>query len=400
MTDHPSKSPIEGQSAVPASSPPLPEVPFPAEYTGGPARGVDGQQEATGRRMTHAECVVALKRAEGLVDSAYSACTQAITAFKQDSPDLVAKAQTRLENFCLPEKHHEKRLIAQAHQVQAEIERWLPQTGEFAPLLATVSAAMNYALAMFMDVAIKQIQALPSRETLVVDTAGVADVVNRIRKTLNKMADGDPNALAELPKPEELSAAREKVSDIEKDLAKADDFLNTMAGCGILAGMQVAAALQAIAGYIETRNEYLRTYLVATDYSKESDDAKGHVARAGFIQGVYGAIATAVGQYVPRILPTVFTQLPLIGLGFAILDVARTMNEKRDLVEERKSHLEALAEAHRKRGQVDENYWLEDRLDDDEAALYELVNATVEMCVGLLTLAGSAQADPVTEVGS
>jgi hypothetical protein len=350
--------------------------------------------------MTHAECVAALKQAEGLVDSANSACTRTIAAFEQDSPDLVAKAQKRLENFCLPEKRHEKRLIAQAHQVQAEIERWLPQTGEFAPLLATVSAAMNYALAMFMDVAIKQIQALPSRETVVADTASIADVVDRIRKAFKKMADGDPNAVAELPTSEELSAALEKVSNIEKDLAKADDFLNTMAGCGILAGMQVAGALQAIAGYIETRNEYLRTYLVATDYSKESDDAKGHVARAGVIQGIYGAITTAVGQYAPLILPTVFTQLPLIGAGFAILDVARTMNEKRDLVEERKSHLEALAEAHRERGQVDENYWLEDRLDDDEAALGELLNATVEMCVGLLTLAGSAQADQVTRVGS
>ena len=69
-----------------------------------------------------------------------------------------------------------------------------------------------------------------------------------------------------------------------------------------------------------------------------------------------GAITTAVGQYAPLILPTVFTQLPLIGGGFAILDVARTMNEQRKLVEERKSHLVALAEAHRERGQTDENY--------------------------------------------
>ena len=35
----------------------------------------------------------------------------------------------------------------------------------------------------------------------------------------------------------------------------------------------------------------------------------------------------------------------------------------------------------------------------DEAALYELLKATIEMCIGLMTLARSAQADPVRGVG-
>ncbi len=305
----------------------------------------------------------------------------------------MTKAQKRLEDYCLPEKNHEKRLVAQAQQVQTEIERWLPQTGQFAPLLALVSVSMDSALTVLMAVAITQIKALPIQSTLVADTVAFTDLFERYRK-----AFGDANAVAELPTSEETSTVLEKVSEIRKDFAKAGAFLNTMAECGILAGVQVAATFQAIAGYIEIRNEYLKTYLVVTDYSKESDDDS--VLRDGVIQGLYGAITTAVGQYAPLILPKVFTQVPLIGGGFAILDVARTMNEKRKLVEERKSHLVALAKAHQERGQTDENYWLEDRLDDDEVALYELVHATAEMCTGLMTLAGSAQENPLRGVGS
>jgi hypothetical protein len=65
-------------------STPSPELPFPAEYTGGSAREADGQQEANDRRMTYEECVAALQEAEGLVDRAYSACSQTIAAFEED----------------------------------------------------------------------------------------------------------------------------------------------------------------------------------------------------------------------------------------------------------------------------------------------------------------------------
>jgi hypothetical protein len=388
VTDHSPKIHIEGQAAVRASSTPLPEVPFPAEYTGGPAREAGGQQEATDGRMTYKQCEAALQKAEGLVDKAYSACLQSIAAFEKYGPFLVDKAQERLRDYCFSENRHEEDLVKQAQQVEAEIERWLPHTGEFAPLLASVSATMNSTVTELMDGTIKQIQALPSHTTATTDIADIVAVVDQIRKALKSMDDGDANAGAKLPTARELDDAAGKIDNIKMDQAKAEDFLSTMAQCGFLAGAQVAATFQAIAGYIETRNAYLMTYIKATDYFRESGDTKEHVAlRDGAIQAAYGAITTAVGQYAPLILPSVFAQVPLIGGGFAILDVARTMNEKRKLVKERENHLLKLAKAHVERGFTDENFWLKARLRDDRAALDELVRATIEMCRGLRTLA-------------
>lgn len=211
--------------------------------------------------------------------------------------------------------------------------------------------------------------------------------------------DGDANAVAELPTAKELCAASGKLSKIEMDLAKARDFLNMMAECGFLAGAQVAATFQTIAEYIETRNSYLMTYLEATDYFRESDDVEDHTARDTAIQAVSGAITTAVGQYAPLILPKIFAQVPLIGGTFAILDVARTMNEKRKLVKERKNHLLELAKALQGRNATDEMGWLGARLKEDRTALDELVMSTVEMCRGLMTLAQSSQADSLKRVG-
>jgi hypothetical protein len=138
------------------------------------------------------------------------------------------------------------------------------------------------------------------------------------------------------------------------------------------------------------------TYLEATDYSGESDDAKQHIAREGVIQLLYDAVTTAAGQYAPLLLPKLFTQVPLLGGGFAILDVAKTINDKRKLVEERRIHLVELAEARRGRGEADEVRWLGGRLKDDQDNLAKLVKSTVDMGQGLMTLARFPQADPTT----
>ncbi len=367
-------------------STPSPELPFPAEYTGGSAREADGQQETTDRRMTYEECVAALQEAQGLLDRAYSTCSQTIAAFEKDGPVLVTKAQARLEFYSLPKFDHAKSLIDLAQQVKAELERWVPYTGQFTPLLFQVSVAMDFALTELMLVTIKQIKALRTNRTAVTDIEDIFAVLSQVR---NALESGDLNAIKEATAPEALNPADKKISNIQEDLAKATDYLNTMAQCGFLAGVQVAATYQAIAGYIQTRNTYLMTYLEATDYFRESDAAKHIDLQAGAIQAVYGAITTAVGQYAPLILPKVFAQVPLIGGGFAILDVARTMNEKRKLVEERKNHLLELANAHQGRGATDEIISLDDHLDDDQAALIELVTATADMCLGLLNLAQS-----------
>ncbi len=107
MTDHSPENHIEGPAAVPDSSLPLPEVPFPAENRGRLACEADGQQETADRRMTPEEGVAALQVAKGLVDSAYAACTEAISAFENDGPVLVAEAQGRLHTYCLPKYNHQ-----------------------------------------------------------------------------------------------------------------------------------------------------------------------------------------------------------------------------------------------------------------------------------------------------
>jgi hypothetical protein len=382
------ESQIEGQSAAPASSSPLPEVPFPAEYTGAPAREADGQHGTADRRMTYEQCVAALQEAEGLIDSAKSACSETIAAFEKDGPVLVANAQKRLQTYCLPDRGHEKRLIDQAQQVEVEIQRLLPYPGQFAPLLALISGTTDSAITALMDTTIKRIQALPSYRTAVSDTMDVLAMLKQFSDALKRGDDGSEIS------DEELMDAKSKMDKIQMDNDTAVDFLKTMAECGFLAGTQIAASLQTIAGYIDARSAYLMTYLEATDYSGESDDAKQQIAREGAIQLVYDAITTAVGQYAPLMLPKLFAQIPLIGGGFAILDVARTINEKRKLVEERKSHLLELAKAHQERGDTDEIFWLDDRLDDDRKALDDLVKSTVEMCDGLMTLARFPQADP------
>jgi hypothetical protein len=61
-------------------------------------------------------------------------------------------------------------------------------------------------------------------------------------------------------------------------------------------------------------------------------------------------------------------------------------------VEERKNHLLELANAHQGRNATDEIISLDDRLDDDQTALNELVTATADMCLGLLNLAQSQSA--------
>jgi len=236
---------------------------------------------------------------------------------------------------------------------------------------------------------IKRIQALPTYGTVVSDTMEIIAMLKRLKEDLDKGNDG--TAISD----EELRIARSKIDKIQMDQVKSVDFLKTMAECGFVAETQIAASLQTIAGYIEARSAYLMTYLEATDYSGKSDDAKQHfVLREGGIQLVYDAITTAVGQYAPLVLPKLFTQVPLIGGGFAILDVARTINEQRKLVEERRSHLLELAEARRGRGDTDEMRWLRRILKDDRAVLDALVMSTVDMSKGVMTLARFSQADP------
>ena len=403
MTDHSPESRIEGPSAVPASSPSLAEVPFPAEYTR-PTPKAGGQHGDADRRMTYDESVAALQDSEGLIDSAYSVCSETIAAFEKDGPGLVGKAQERLRTYCLPESDHDEDFVAKAQQVEIDIERWLPYKGQFAPLLALVSGTTDTAVTVLMADAINKIKALPFYRTGPADSAAVMAMMLQISKDFNSLGDDtdeDAKAAAISRMFATSEAAGEKIRGIDEDLAKTSDFLNTMAECGFLVGVQVAATFQTIAGYIEARRTYLITYLEATDYFRESDNAKEHIVRrAVAIQALYDGITTAVGQYAPLILPKVFAQVPLIGGGFAILDVARTVNEKRKLVEERKRHILELAEAHQGRGSSDEMSRLARLLRNDRADLKALVTSTVEMCQGLITLARSAQADPLGGTGS
>ncbi len=243
----------------------------------------------------------------------------------------------------------------------------------------------------------KQIQALPSHRTAPTDIEGAYALIIQVREALER---GDANGL---PTIEETSTAKRKLDEIGMDLTKAQDLLNTMAGYVFLAGTQVAATFQTIAGYIESRSAYLTTYLQATAYVSQSGDPNEHIVlRDSTIQGVFDMITTAVGQYAPLMLPKIFTQAPLIGGFFAIVDVARTMNDKRKSVEERKTHYLELAEAHRERGDTDEMDWLGCCLNDDRDALDDLVRSTIKMCDGLMTLAAgqSPQADPLSGAGS
>ncbi|WP_194924572.1 hypothetical protein [Catenulispora pinisilvae] len=361
----------------------LREVPFPAEYAIGPAGKADGS------RMTYEENAAALREADYLVRRGYRACTRKIAAFDRVGPFLVGKAQERLQLIALPKYGQEPVHVAQAQRVEVEIERWLPHATTFVPLLAAVSATMKAALTELMVRTIRQIQELPVLRTGVPDAASVLATYDRLREALES---GDANALDAIPT-EEISGALDKLNKNKEDLARAEDFLDTMAQCGFLAGVQVAATFQAIAGYMDSRNAYLVTYLEATDYFKAVDDAGGIVLRAGATQFLYGAITTAIGQYGPLILPKVLARTPVIGGGFAIVDVARTVNEKRKLVEERRNHLMELAEARQGRGPVSELAWLDGRLKDDRDTLDELVQATIEMCDGLVTLAQAPQAD-------
>lgn len=388
--DRQPESQIEGQPAVPVSSSPLPEVPFPAEDTGGLAREADGQQATADRQMTYEECLAALQKAEGLIDSAYSTCSETIAAFEKDGPGLVANAEEQLRTYCLPKYGHEESFVEEARQVKAEIERWLPYKGQFAPLLDLISGTTDSTVRALMDATKEQIKALPSFRPGGSDMTDVFAMFVRLKGELDKGNDGSAISDAE------LESAGTKIDKIQMDNAKALDFLITMAECGAFAGTQIAGALQTIAGYIEARRVYLMTYLEATDYSGESDDAKQHIAREGAIQLLYDAVTTAAGQYAPLLLPKLFTQVPLLGGGFAILDVAKTINDQRKLVEERRIHLLELAEARRGRGEADEVRWLGGRLKDDQDNLAKLVKSTVDMGQGLMTLARFPQADPTT----
>ncbi|MBS2537800.1 hypothetical protein KGQ20_34110 [Catenulispora sp. NF23] len=361
----------------------LPEVPFPAEYAIGPAGKADG------RRMTHEENAAALQRADYLVRRGYRTCTRKIAAFDRVGPFLVGKAQERLRLISLPEYGQEPVHVVQAQQIEAEIEHWLSPATTFVPLLAAVSVTMNVALTKLMVRTIKQMRALPIQRTALPDTVSIVAAYDRLREAFES---GDANLL-DAVLAQEVPAALDKLTKNNEDLARAQDHLDTMAQCGLLAGFHVAATFQAIAGYLDSRNAYLVTYLEATDYFKAVDDAGGIVLRAGATQFLYGAITTAIGQYGPLILPKVLARTPVIGGGFAIVDVARTVNEKRKLVEERRSHLMELAEARQGRGAVSEMAWLDGRLKDDRDTLDELVRATIEMCDGLKTLAEAPQSD-------
>jgi len=338
--------------------------------------------------MTFEENAAALQKADYLVGRGYRACARKIAAFDRVGPFLVSKAQERLQLISLPEYDQEPVHVAQAQQVEAEIGRWSHVT-TLTPLLATVSVTMSVALGELMVRTMEQIRALPVQRTAVPDTVSILATFIRLREALESE---DANALDAILTGE-VPAAREKLNRNEKDLARAEDFLDTMAQCGFLAGVQVAATFQAIAGYIDSRNAYLMTYLEATDYFKESDGVKHIVLRGGAAQFLYGAITTAIGQYGPQILPKVLAATPVIGGGFAIIDVARTLNEKRKVVEERRNHLVELAKARQGRGAVSEMAWLDGRLKDDRDTLGELVRATIDMCDGFKTLAKSPQAD-------
>ncbi|WP_194903881.1 hypothetical protein [Catenulispora rubra] len=371
-----------------------PDELFPAEYIKGSARQADGQSKAAGRQMTDEECRVALRDTEGLLHRSYSEYSQVIVAYREGGPILVAETQKRLQDYRLPKRDHERELLEKAEQVEAEVDRWLPHTVQFTPLLAVVSVGMDSALTELMAVALRKIRELPSLGSALETVESTFELLGRTLKALESAAtEGDAKALEALPTDIELSEASAKFKEIDDDLGHAKDALNVMAAYAVVAGVQVAATFQAIARYIESRNAYLITFLEATDRSGEPEGATSSVVvRGGVIQGAYDAIATAVGQYAPIILPKIFTQFPLIGGGFAIFDVARTMNEKRKLVEERRRHFEELAEAHRARGDTDEVYWLKDRLKDDRGAVDELVKSTLDMCSGLTGLALAAQA--------
>lgn len=362
----------EGKLVEPA------EVPFPPEYTENLTRGADGRLQLSGRRMTPDERAAALQEADKLVRGTYAECLQRIAEFEEVGPFLVRKAQERLDVISLPKYGHEADHIAEAMQVRVDIERWLPHATEFASFLARVSTSMDSALGDLMVKATEKIKDLPL-QSVVTDTLDALAAFNAIRLAVES---GDMDALDK-----EAVIAHGKFEKVEENLAGVEDLLGVMAESGFLAGVHVAATFHTITGYIENRNDCLMTYLEATDYSGESDNVKRVVRRAGTFQTVYGAITIAIGQYGPLLLPKVLAGAPLIGAGFAIIDVARTINEKRKLVEERKRHLRELVDAHQGRGAVSEMTWLGHALEDDRGALEQLVSATLEMCSGLLAMA-------------
>ena len=359
------------------------EVPFPAEYTGELTRGADGRLLLSGRRMTPDECAAALQEADKLVRDTYAKCSQRIAEFERVGPFLVQKARERLDVIADPKYGHEVSHIAEMRQVKAEIGRWLPHATEFAPLLDRVSLSMGSALGDLLAQAAGQIRELRP-DTVMTDTVSALAALSAIRLAIER---NDMEAMGE-----ETTKAQSELEKINKKLASVQDRIDVMAESGFLAGVQVAATFEAITGYIENRNAYLATYLEATDYARESDEVKGIVRRGGVRQAVYGAITVAIGQYGPLVLPKVLASTPVFGAGFAIVDVARTVNEKRKLVEERRRHFEELADARQGRGSVSEMTWLGHTLEDDRDALAQLVSATLEMCAGLQAMTRYPQA--------
>lgn len=308
--------------------------------------------------------------------------SRCLTVIKQNfdsGGDMAAAVAGRLQRYRDAQNDHDPELVQKAESVEQQVTEWLPV------LIAVQEVASKVSADQFLTKAHTAASAFAAHQKTVEESRG------DIERSLIPFADRLANAQTAEACFEVLVALSDKelaklrrVTDMSERFNAELAELQAIIRLEIAAEAEIAETFDSVRDFLEARHEVLVKYMRATDYFSGLEPKEQIGRKAGW-EAMKQAAKVGIEFAATKAAPKTLEQIPVVGMGFAGIDLVREMRKSRREFQRRAEELRRLATAHEARGATDEVWALGRNLDlTNLAELKALVEALGQWLDGLL----------------